>query len=157
MNPFEGLSAVISLLSLVVAINKTQLPVKIPFLPSPTPAPYIQELPLNKDYSKAYKVDGKYTYLGTSVNYKLNIPKMGGDISGEFNGVCNGTITGTFNENLKQIDGTLNGSCDTPLFKGQFNQPFFAKISDNKKEIEVQIRDKKILDIIGTLKIPISE
>ena len=78
---------------------------------SPTPT----ATPLPTNVQSASRVNIKITYKGTYTHLEqtsevtLNIPSLGGDITGTVSGACNGPVEGKSSGST--ISGSANGSC----------------------------------------------
>lgn len=86
--------------TLDVATNSSPTPTIIP-----SPA-NVQSTP-RVNIKIVYK--GTYTHLGQTSEVILNIPSLGGDITGTVSGACNGPVEGKYSGD--KISGSANGSC----------------------------------------------
>lgn len=81
-------------------------PTITPQIPKATPSTNIQSIS-QKNIKIAYK--GTYTHLGQTSEVTLNIPSLGGEITGSVSEACNGPVEGR--SAGSKISGSANGSC----------------------------------------------
>lgn len=75
--------------------------------PSTTPAPTSVQSTPRVNVKIVYK--GTYTHLEQTSEVILNIPSLGGDITGTVSGACNGPVEGKYSGG--KLSGSSNGSC----------------------------------------------
>ena len=68
---------------------------------------------------------GKIEMEGQTVNFKMDIPVNGGEITGSASGFCSGSMKGAFDIRTNYIHGEMDGKCigipATGTFKGEID------------------------------------
>jgi|SRR3989344_5021355 len=78
-----------------------------PPTPTATPSPTNVRSAPRINIKVVYK--GTYTHLGQTSEVVLNVPSLGGEITGTVSGACNGPVEGKYSGD--KISGSANGNC----------------------------------------------
>ncbi len=77
--------------------------------PSLTPTPSQTNVQSTPQANAKITYKGTYTHLEKTSDVILNIPSLGGEITGTVSGACNGPVEGKYSGS--KISGSANGSC----------------------------------------------